>query len=105
MTFPTIHMNGTSAADLLEGYRKAMDALHDAQNALAECGPNGRDYYPQGPEAMTAALAEHWQRREKLAKIHDEVQELAIHCINAIHEREERDKERDARAAARRAEA
>ena len=99
MTFPTIHMNGTSADDLLETYRNALDALSDAQDALAECGPNGRDYYPQGAEAISAAQAEHWKRRKMLTAIHDEIQELAVFCMNAIDERTERERERAARRA------
>ena len=99
MTFPTIHMNGTNPDDLLEGYRTALDALTEAQDALAKCGPNGRDYYPQGAEAMSLAQADHWKRRETLTAIHDEVQELAMFCMNAIDERNERARERDARRA------
>jgi hypothetical protein len=92
-------MNGTNPDDLLEGYRTALDALADAQDALAECGPNSRDYYPQGAEAISLAQAEHWKRRGMLTAIHDEIQELAMFCMGAIDERNDRDRERDARRA------
>ena len=80
MTKPTIHMNGTSAKDLLEQYRTAMEALSAAGDALAKCGPNGRDYYPQGPDAIGTAMDEHRSRRLRLEAIYDEITELAIHC-------------------------
>lgn len=92
-------MNGTNPDDLLEGYITALDALADVRDALAECGPNSRDYYPQGEEAISLAHAEHWKRRERLTAIHDEIQELAMFCMNAIDERNERARERDARRA------
>jgi hypothetical protein len=82
MTKPTIHMNGTSGKDLLEQYRNAMKALGAAFDALSKCGPNGRDYYPQGQEAILAALDEHRSRRERLSAIYDEITEIAVHCVD-----------------------
>ena len=90
MTLPTIHMNGTSPDDLLAGYRAAMDALTAAADALTACFPNARDYYVQDPQAFPAARAEHDARREAVRKVYDEVVALAMHCNDAIMEREER---------------
>ncbi len=87
MTKPTIHLNGTSAKDLLEQYRAAMEAISAAGDALAKCGPNGRDYYPQGPEAVGKAIDEHRSRRQRLEAIYDEITELAIHCADAAQDR------------------
>lgn len=83
-------MNGTSANDLAEGYRTALNAIDDACQALAGSGPNGRDYYPQGAEAITTALAEHYDRLAALEKVKEEVLELARHCFDAVQERESR---------------
>jgi len=55
MTAPTVHLNGTSKAELIENLEKANTALHDACSALAGTAPNARDYYPQGPDAYGKA--------------------------------------------------
>jgi hypothetical protein len=66
MIYPTIHLNGTSKESLIEQWSVAYIALHDACRTLQDAGPHGRDYYPQGPEAIFIAVKEH---RENLAKI------------------------------------
>lgn len=76
MIVPTIHMNGTSKESLLRGWDKAYVAINDAMNALAEAGPNGRDFYPQGPEALAIAIKEHSARMTKLDEVRSELQEL-----------------------------
>ena len=79
MMLPTIHMNGTSREDLLRGYCDAIWTLVDAIEALARVAPNGRDYYPQGPDACATADAEHDARKRALMKVMDELQALAEH--------------------------
>jgi hypothetical protein len=51
-TIPTIHLNGTSFTDLRDGYAAAYDAIDKAIDALANAESNGRDFYPQGPDAF-----------------------------------------------------
>lgn len=79
MTKPTIHMNGTSPRELLAKLVAARNAIMDAQNALGECSPNGRDYYPQGPEALKTAMAEHDARARALNAIAEDLLALALH--------------------------
>ena len=79
MILPTIHMNGTSARSLLEGYCDAISAIHDALDALARVAPNGRDYYPQGPDACALADGEHDARKRALIGVLHELQTLADH--------------------------
>jgi hypothetical protein len=76
-TTPTIHLNGTAKGDLLEPLCEAMHAIRKARIALAATAPNGRDYYPQGPDAITDALAEHWARLKKLNEVLKELEVLA----------------------------
>ena len=78
-TFPTIHLNGTSAKSLLQDYCDAMLAIEKAQVALAKCSPNGRDYYPQGDEALRKAIKEHNRRAEKLREVWTEIEEIALY--------------------------
>ena len=55
MTLPTIHLNGTDPKTLLGDAINAMDALRTAIEALDKTAPNGRDYYPQGSDALGLA--------------------------------------------------
>jgi hypothetical protein len=82
MMLPTIHMNGTSAAALLEGYCDAISAVHAALETLARAAPNGRDYYPQGPGACALADGEHDARKRALIGVLNELQTLAEHVAD-----------------------
>ena len=57
-TIPTIHLNGTSFTDLRDGYAAAYDAIDKAMEALGNAELNGRDFYPQGPDAYYQARKE-----------------------------------------------
>jgi len=57
-TTPTIHLNGTSFTDLRDGYAAAYDAIDKAMEALGNAELNGRDFYPQGPDAYYQARKE-----------------------------------------------
>lgn len=59
MMKPTVHLNGTSKKELLQGLLDAIHALHVAEEAVGKSYPNGRDYYPQGPDAILKAVAEY----------------------------------------------
>lgn len=62
MITPTVHLNGTSGGALLEQILKARAALDAALDAMREAEPNGRDFYPQGNNAINTAIAEHLAR-------------------------------------------
>lgn len=87
MTKPTIHLNGTSATSLAEAYEKAATAVSAALEAVYEAGPNGRDYYPQGPAALRSATAEHEARLASLRGVRDELMQLCEHCIDSAGRR------------------
>jgi len=57
-TIPTIHLNGTSFTSLRDGYAAAYDAIDKAMEALGNAELNGRDFYPQGPDAYYQARKE-----------------------------------------------
>jgi hypothetical protein len=78
MTVPTIHLNGTSKAQLVESLCNASVALRAAYTALKETAPNGRDYYPQGPAAMDAAQEEHFDRLRRVDAVRKEIDQLTI---------------------------
>jgi hypothetical protein len=75
---PTIHLNGTSKAELAEQLANAANALMDARKALQAAAPNGRDYYPQGEQAIAKATDQHRARLMKLREILAEIQSLQM---------------------------
>ena len=69
MKKPTIHLNGSSAKSLREEYLNAYYALNQAIDAIHKIDVNGRDYYPQGPDAATQARDEHMERIKAVSKV------------------------------------
>ncbi len=57
-TLPTIHINGTGRNALESDYRAVRAKLRETIAAFDAVEFNGRDYYPQGPKAFTAAREE-----------------------------------------------
>jgi hypothetical protein len=70
---PTVHLNGTSRAELQKQYEEAHTAIEHAITALAHAAPNGRDYYPQGAHAYGIAAREHESRVERLRNVQAEL--------------------------------
>jgi len=74
---PSIHLNGTSREDLVKQLLDANLALIKAIEAVRHAAPHGRDYYPQGPEAITKAMAEHKSRLRRLGEVRTELNQIA----------------------------
>ncbi len=77
MTKPTIHSNGSSAADLFEGFAEVTGAIRRALSKMQNAAPHGRDYYPQGDRAIFEATREHEARLDKLTSVLREYEALA----------------------------
>ena len=77
MQHPRIHLNGTASAELVQGYADAIYSLNEAISAVKRAGPNDRDYYVIGPEAVKLAHTEHRARVQKLMDIWRELTALA----------------------------
>lgn len=77
-TIPTIHLNGTSGTDLRDGYAAAYDAIEKAMQALAKAESNGRDFYPQGPDAFYQHRQERQSAFDNLRAAHKYVEEVLI---------------------------
>ena len=75
-TFPTLHLNGTSKTDLRNGYLAAHDAIDAAIEALASAELNGRDFYPQGPDAYSQARSERDEALKQLRQARDYAGEM-----------------------------
>jgi queuine/archaeosine tRNA-ribosyltransferase len=76
LAIPTIHMNGTAAQDLLSDICAALEAIRNAEEAMKAVCPNGRDYYPQGPDAIQEALRQHANRLHNLRAVYSELEEI-----------------------------
>jgi len=78
MIRPTLNLNGSSAADLVNPRRDAMDHLMDAIEALKLVTPNGRDYICDR-ERLIADRDTHFDRLAALAVLRAELLEEALH--------------------------
>ena len=78
MIRPTLNINGSSAFDLINPRRDAMDALMDAIEALKQVTPNGRDYLCQR-DRLTADRNTHFDRLAALHTLRNELLEEALH--------------------------
>jgi hypothetical protein len=78
ITPPIIHLNGTSALNLLSDYAAADDAFFKFVDAWGQIQFNARDYYPKGPEYFEAAR----DHREEISRRIAEIREyLTAHLI------------------------
>jgi hypothetical protein len=71
MIVPKVHMNGTSARELIAQISAANNALEDAIEALIKMRPNGRDYYLTGD--LRQAEQEHQARLDAVLKVQAEI--------------------------------
>jgi hypothetical protein len=74
---PTVHLNGTGREGLLYQATGAAAAVQRAQHALLDAWPHGRDYYPQGPEALAAAEAQFKVWQTQLAEVYRGLSQFA----------------------------
>ena len=84
MTLPSIHLNGTSARTLTEGYLEARLAVQAAIDQLSKVEFNARDYYVNGPDAWKTASAERAALFTKLREVADELYKIEEHCANRM---------------------
>jgi len=90
MTFPTLHLNGTSYDELYEQADKACNALYEAVMALREAAPNARDYYVQNSTAFTTAQQEHSDRLNRVSQALGEMHTLRESLMDQKDAREVR---------------
>jgi len=78
MIRPTLNNNGSSAADLINPRRDAMDHLMDAIEALKQVTPNGRDYLGD-IERLVADRNIHFDRLAALHTLREQLLDEALH--------------------------
>ena len=84
MRKPTIHTNGTSAAELYARLEAASHKTMDALKALEAAYPNGRDYYVQGSDAIAEAIREHESRCAAIKGVYNEIGLLLDHVADSL---------------------
>lgn len=77
LAVPIVHLNGTSRNGLLEQTQAAYDAARVLGDALREMTPNGRDYYPAGPEAFELARTQHAERLAMVRRLRHDLECIA----------------------------
>lgn len=85
-TVPTVHLNGTSKQALVDQYQDSAVALAEAIRVISTNGPNGRDYYLQGPDAIKRADQEHEARLRRLREVLADLERM-VETIDAIQDR------------------
>ena len=91
MYFPTIHLNGTSAADLLSQLIGASNALGDAITKMQAAAPNGRDYDGvQAPGALSIAVTEYSNRVKGVDYIKAEIDMMVSNISDQIDQQQAR---------------
>lgn len=83
LSLPLSHLNGSGVKNLMEPLIKAIRALDQAQDALAEATPHGRDYYIGPPDAYQRARDEHQDRRRVLEQVKEELEFIAMHVSDS----------------------
>lgn len=79
-TAPMIHMNGTSAENLLRYCKEARQHLNDARTQMINLCPHMRDYYiaENGTDLHRKARAEHNARLTMLDAVLDDIEALQL---------------------------
>lgn len=87
LIFPDVHLNGTSADELLDQLKAANRALRESVEKLRLAAPNGRDYYTLAPGAFETAR-EQWRRR--IAAVEGVAAELGVIASDVYRQKSER---------------
>ena len=80
---PTLHLNGTSRAALADDWSAFSSALREAESACERASPNGRDYYPQGGDAIGGATREHQARCKAVRALREDANAMLEHIMDA----------------------
>ena len=81
-TDPTVHLNGTSRDSLVQQRLDIVQALFEVEKVIGQAWPHGRDYYPQGPDALSAAQQVWKERVTIVADLRDEINEEALRIFS-----------------------
>lgn len=95
VTLPTIHLNGTGAANLEAEYRAVRQAVGDATRLLEQATCNARDFYPQEPSAWQRARDERTEAFRLLQLVSDYAEQWEAHAADARDRHRDRSRDYD----------
>lgn len=78
LAVPTVHLNGTSKATLLEQQASIRDAIRNTIDVLRKAAPHSRDYYPQEGDAWKRAEQQHLARIKLLNDMYGEMMQISL---------------------------
>ena len=84
---PTLHLNGSGFENLEADLTNCLDTLRAAMDALADATPHGRDYYVQPAGSYEKAREQHAYRRQKLADVYAEIEQVYRDVYRQHHNR------------------
>jgi hypothetical protein len=87
MRIPTIHLNGTSGAQLVADWRAIAKASTTLTLLLESTPVNARDYYPQGDGAFAEAQADMIQLLHAARSIEREAKEVFEALFDELEKR------------------
>lgn len=79
MIRPTLNPNGSSAFDLIDPRRTAMDLINAVIDVLKQTTPNGRDYPGGWGDQLAADREIHFDRLAALHTLREELLDEALH--------------------------
>jgi len=94
VTLPTIHRNGTGAANLEAEYQAVRKAITATEELLQAATCNARDFYPQEPGAWERARDERAEAFRLLQLVSNYVEQWEVHAADAMREQRIRNRER-----------
>jgi hypothetical protein len=94
VTLPTIHLNGTGAANLEAEYRAVRKAATATEELLQAATCNLRDFYPQEPGAWQRARDERAEAFRLLQLVSNYAEQWEAHAADALREQRIRNRER-----------
>lgn len=86
LTYPVVHLNGTSRTALLAELEHAHVKLKEAIDALMDASPNARDYYVV-PGSFEPAMDEHCARLDRVRAVREEIEAIILHIVDTYPER------------------
>jgi hypothetical protein len=78
LPIPTVHSNGTGAKGLRDQLIAVSRGLRSAMDAMGQAMPHGRDYYPQGDNALSDARKAHQDLIKQVSDIEKKYRVMGI---------------------------
>lgn len=78
---PRLNINGTSAVDLIDPRRKAIDLIGELVETLKQVTPNGRDYPAEHATRLSGDRATHFDRLSALRDLQAALLQEAVQIM------------------------